>query len=216
MRENEVKRVSALRREREEARANELRDERLREMRSESKSRAEASRALDEDVERARVFETFLARVATAATNGDAFEDIADVLGRHDTLRRTRDSLRTSVDESHSRVECTRAAHERTIKHMEEERLMATASIARLRQRDEDLRRENGRLRQEMAYRSRSTADRTRILAEAKMAVRNLVRRCATNDPAPAHDRRELDFVEERARVLRQIAGSNVCASVKS
>lgn len=210
-RENEVKRASALRRAREERRANELRDERLEEMRVESKTRADASRALDDDVERARMFESFLARVAASATGGDGFEDIIDVLGRHDTLRRTHESLCASVAESNARVEIARASHERSMKQMEEERLMTTASIARLRQRDEDLRRENGRLRQEAEYRARSIEDKMRRLAEAKMALRDLARRCAQSDRSSDEQLwRELDFVEDRARVLREIATSAV------
>ena len=213
-RENEVKRASALRRVREERRANELRDERLEEMRLESKTRVDASRALDADVERARMFETFLARVAESTTGGDGFEDIADVLGRHDTLRRTHESLRASVADSNARVEIARVAHERSMKQMEEERLTTTASIARLRQQDEELRRENGRLRQEVEYRSRSIKEKTRRLEEAKMAVRNLARRCAQSDrSSDAQLWHELDFVEDRARVLRDIANSAMVAA---
>jgi len=158
---------------------------------------------------RVRVFERFLTRVAEDGTRGNAFEDIADVLGRHDTLRRTHERLRASVVDSNARVETTRAAHERAVKHAEEERLAATAAIARLRQRDEDLKRENGRMQQEVAYRARAMVEQVRGLAEAKMAVRNLAFRCARDRRAYDGDAslaRELDFVEERARVLREIA----------
>lgn len=106
-------------------------------------------------------------------------------------------------------MEATRAAHERAVKHMEEERLAATASVARLRQQDEDLKRENGRLQQEAAYRARAMVEKVRGLAEAKMAVRNLACRCSRDNRAYGGDAslsRELDFVEERARVLREIA----------
>ena len=85
----------------------------------------------------------------------------------------------------------------------------ATASVARLRQQDEDLKRENGRLQQEAAYRARAMVEKVRGLAEAKMAVRNLACRCSRDNRAYGGDAslsRELDFVEERARVLREIA----------
>ena len=209
VRENEVKRQSALRRAREERDANEARDARLTEMRARLRERASAGASVEEELSRVRAFEWFLARVAEEAARGNAFEDIADVLGRHDTLQRTYESLRASVVESNERVEATRAAHERAVKHMEEERLAATASVARLRQQDEDLKRENGRLQQEAAYRARAMVEKVRGLAEAKMAVRNLACRCSRDNRAYGGDAslsRELDFVEERARVLREIA----------
>jgi hypothetical protein len=209
VRENEVKRQSALRRAKEEREANEARDARLTEMRWSLRERASAGASVEEELGRVRVFEWFLARVAEEAARGNAFEDIADVLGRHDTLQRTYESLRASVVESNERVEATRAAHERAVKHMEEERLAATASVARLRQQDEDLKRENGRLQQEAAYRARAMVEKVRGLAEAKMAVRNLACRCSRDNRAYGGDAslsRELDFVEERARVLREIA----------
>ena len=83
------------------------------------------------------------------------------------------------------RAEESREAHEREMKRVEEARLTSTAAAARLRQREEAARRENARLRQETAYKTRSTVERTRKLAEAKMAVRNLAARCARTD-APA------------------------------
>ena len=223
VRDNEVKRHAAARRAKEERAANVERDEALREMREELCAREREEKSLDRALTRVRAFEEFLTRVVDEAATGEAFEDVADVLGRHDTLGRAYGSLRATVVATNARAEETREAVERAMKHMEEERLMTTASMARLRLRDEDLRRENGRLEQDAAYKARTTMERTRQLAEAKMAVRNLANRCAREGQRAA-DGSELDFIDERARVLRFIAatatnnapsaGSNAHASV--
>ena len=206
-RENEVKRHAALRRAKEERAANVARDARLCEMREELLSRAHAAKTLDRALARVKVFEEYLARVADEASRGDAFEDIGDVLGRHDTLGRAYDSLRASVITANARVEEMREALEKSVKSMEEERLTTTAAMARLRLRDEDLRRENSRLEQDAAYKARATVERMRQLAEATLAVRNLADRCARDGQRAAEGLTlELDFVDARARVLREIA----------
>ena len=213
VRENEVKRHVAMRREKEEREANARRDERLVEMRETLRERSEAASRVERELVRVRAFETFLTRVAEETRGGDAFEDISDVIARHETLRTTCDGLRASVASCKKRAEESREAHEREMKRVEEERLTSTAAAARLRQREEASRQENARLRQETAYKTRSTVERTRKLAEAKMAVRNLAARCARTDGgAPRGERlaRELDVVEERARVLREIAAASM------
>jgi len=214
-RENEVKRHAALRRAKEEREANAARDVRLCEMREELYSRAREARALDRALVRVKVFEEFLARVADEASLGEAFEDIADVLGRHDTLGRAYDSLRTSVVAANARVEEMREALEKSVKSMEEERLTTTATTARLRLRDEDLRRENSRLEQDAAYKARATVERMRQLAEAKLAVRNLADRCARDGQRAAEGfAQQLDFVDARARVLREIAATTPTSAI--
>tara|TARA_B100000131_G_C18096765_1_gene604330 strand:+ start:50 stop:1087 length:1038 start_codon:yes stop_codon:yes gene_type:complete len=213
VRENEVKRHVAMRREKEEREANARRDERLVEMRETLRERSEAASRVERELVRVRAFETFLTRVAEETRGGDAFEDISDVIARHETLRTTCDGLRASVASCKKRAEESREAHEREMKRVEEARLTSTAAAARLRQREEAARRENARLRQETAYKTRSTVERTRKLAEAKMAVRNLAARCARTDGvAPRGERlaRELDVVEERTRVLREIAATSM------
>ena len=213
VRENEVKRHVAMRREKEEREANARRDERLVEMRETLRERSEAAARVERELVRVRAFETFLTRVAEETRGGDAFEDISDVIARHETLRTTCDGLRASVASCKKRAEESREAHEREMKRVEEARLTSTAAAARLRQREEAARRENARLRQETAYKTRSTVERTRKLAEAKMAVRNLAARCARTDGvAPRGERlaRELDVVEERTRVLREIAATSM------
>ena len=214
-RENEVKRHAALRRAKEEREANTARDVRLGEMREELYSRAREARALDRALVRVKVFEEFLARVADEASLGEAFEDIADVLGRHDTLARAYDSLRTSVVAANARVEEMREALEKSVKSMAEERLTTTATTARLRLRDEDLRRENSRLEQDAAYKARATVERMRQLAEAKLAVRNLADRCARDGQRAAEGfAQQLDFVDARARVLREIAATTPTSAI--
>jgi len=213
VRENEVKRHVAMRRAKEEREANARRDERLIEMRATLRERSEAAARVERELARVRAFETFLTRVAEETRGGDAFEDISDVIARHETLRATCDGLRASVASCNKRAEESQEAHEREMKCVEEERLTSTAAAARLRQREEDARRENARMRQETAYKTRGAVDRTRKLAEAKMAVRNLAARCARTDDGGAR-RLALDVVEERARVLRDIAAaSTVLAS---
>ena len=207
VRENEVKRHVAMRRAKEEREANARRDERLIEMRETLRERSEAAARVERELARVRAFETFLTRVAEETRGGDAFEDISDVIARHETLRATCDGLRASVASCKKRAEESREAHEREMKCVEEERLTSTAA-ARLRQREEDARRENARLQQETAYRTRGAVDRTRKLAEAKMAIRNLAARCARTDDGGAR-RLALDVVEERARVLRDIAAAS-------
>lgn len=208
VRENEVKQHVAMRRAKEEREANARRDERLIEMRATLRERSEAAARVERELARVRAFETFLTRVAEETRGGDAFEDISDVIARHETLRATCDGLRASVASCKKRAEESREAHEREMKCVEEERLTSTAAAARLRQREEDTRRENARLRQETAYKTRGAVDRTRKLAEAKMAVRNLAARCARTDDGGAR-RLALDVVEERARVLRDIAAAS-------
>ena len=213
-RENEVKRRAATRRAEEERAANVERDARLAEMIVELRERRAMSSRADGDLARVRRFEEYLTSVVRDVAGGNAFEDITDVLGRHETLRLAQDDLESSVSNANASLEAASASREEDARKHEDARLMLSASIAELRQRDEDLRRENARLKEMAAYKAQHSVNFTRELAEARMSVKNLTRRCSrqccsrapveTEDDAFA----QLDFIAERVQVIRELVVS--------
>lgn len=213
-RENEVKRRTATRRAEEERAANAERDARLAEMVVELRERRALSSRADGDLARVRRFEEYLTSVVRDVAGGNAFEDITDVLGRHETLRLAQDDLESSVSNANASLEAASASREEDARKHEDARLMLAASIAELRQRGEVLRRENARLKETAAYKAQHSVNFTRELAEARMSVKNLTRRCSrrccsrepdeTDDDAFA----QLSFIAERVQVIRDLVVS--------
>jgi hypothetical protein len=213
-RENEVKRRTATRRAEEERAANAERDARLAEMVVELRERRALSSRADGDLARVRRFEEYLTSVVRDVAGGNAFEDITDVLGRHETLRLAQDDLESSVSNANASLEAASASREEDARKHEDARLMLAASIAELRQRDEDLRRENARLKETAAYKAQHSVNFTRELAEARMSVKNLTRRCSrrccSREPDETDDNAfaQLDFIAERVQVIRDLVVS--------
>lgn len=224
-RENEVKRRTATRRAEEERAANAERDARLAEMVVELRERRALSSRADGDLARVRRFEEYLTSVVRDVAGGNAFEDITDVLGRHETLRLAQDDLESSVSNANASLEAASASREEDARKHEDARLMLAASIAELRQRDEDLRRENARLKETAAYKAQHSVNFTRELAEARMSVKNLTRRCSRRCRSREPDETDngdddafaqLDFIAERVHVIRDLVVSGGAVGVPS
>jgi len=222
-RENEVKRRTATRRAEEERAANAERDARLAEMVVELRERRALSSRVDGDLARVRRFEEYLTSVVRDVAGGNAFEDITDVLGRHETLRLAQDDLESTVSNANASLEAASASREEDARKHEDARLMLSASIAELRQRDEDLRRETARLKETAAYKAQHSVNFTRELAEARMSVKNLTRRCSRRCRSRETDEiddddafAQLNFITERVHVIRDLVVSGGAVGVPS
>lgn len=205
VKENDAKRTRAMKREKDEISSRKQKESEILGLKKTLQDNTKLKHKLMRMVEKLSVYETYLESVLEPS---DEFEEVANVLKRHETLTATNQDLRKIVMQGNHDMEEMRAMVAVFTKEKENEILVATSNIAGHQKSAESVRNDNSKVEQELMFRDNSYNDRKRRLGECKMAIANIYQRCKKGN-VPHEDMNDfarlLDYIKNRTLDLGAI-----------
>mmetsp|Transcript_9226 Transcript_9226/g.30446 ORF Transcript_9226/g.30446 Transcript_9226/m.30446 type:complete len:313 (+) Transcript_9226:120-1058(+) len=215
VKENDAKRHRALRKEKDEINSRKLKEQEIVALQLQLEQQVKKKEQFQQMVRKLSVYEEFLELVVESS---DEFQEVNDILMRHATLAASNQDLREVVENGNLQMEELRAMLSAYTKEKEDEILVATSSIAGQQKRTEQLKIDNAKVEQTIAYRESLFYDKKRKLGEAKMAIANIYGRCrksgsksaaaaaaAANSTEPLNLNHALDVIMQRLVDLQDI-----------
>ncbi|XRB11702.1 FAP-73 protein [Pseudoscourfieldia marina] len=175
VRENDLKRARAIKKEREESQLRmqkEAEIERLREDLANLLARKEEYKNM---LDRLGVYEAYLEACVEASTD---FTELNDILMRHGTLVASNTEMRVSIEESMNEKEILRQSLSTYSKEVQDALLMKTSSVAGHQKMAEMIKSANDKMESEKEHRQVVFNTRKRTLGEARLAIANVYLRC--------------------------------------
>ena len=212
VRENDLKRARALKKEREESQLRHQKEAEIVRLREELETLLKRKEEYKGLLDRLGVYDAYLESVLEASTD---FVEINDILMRHGTLLAANEEMRGVVDDSQTEKELLAQSLTTYTKEITDALLVKQGSVATRQKQAETIKMLNDKLDIECAYRQEAFNARKRTLGEAKMAIANIYLRCLRKG-VPAENTKLtfklLDYIVQRMSDLGLITSAFLTA----
>lgn len=203
LKDNDAKRVRALRKAGEENRAREQKDLEKIELMKQYEKKVEEKNTLQEELQHKGIYQEFLDNVCDTT---EYFEGIENIMNRHMTLAAAKNDLRMRVDTAQQSQEEQTTDLNKFGKEGQNDLLVYNSDIAAAQKKLDTMRYES-QDKESALYRHESEAkEGTRQLGEIKMAIQNIYLRCVkVRGPSPESMPLFLEAIQQRIVDLQAI-----------
>lgn len=185
LQDNEAKRRRAETRAAEEAAQIKAREEEIKELEKQLEEGERQRAALEDEVERNRKYEEFLEKVKDEC---DDYQDIGDLVVRHDTLEGANKDLMELQQANNSKIENLRNEYRNYSKAQQMEMLELTNRSASMQQDLDDSQKERLLLEQQVDKARQDDSKHSLYSGRVLMSIENLYLRCTSKNSTIRHD----------------------------